>query len=409
MQEDTCMFWKKHGQRCCNKISALNKYCKLHRKKYQYIFEIMQKINCEQDIYEVLKYIYDNDTYDMDGKYIKNDMENKKELFANIINYLFSFTKLTYILQKMLIKTHSNKQKCIQYLHDVLYNTYTISKESSNIQKIQILQRCMKNMLHNVVTQYNADKAENCEDPFTFDSIDDIPEILKFSYKDGHGHVYIFNAIEFEYFIRENGKWNPYTKEELSESVVNRLYILMQYNNLKKKNDTDIQWQTNLHAFTEVSQLMEKMGFYNDVVWFNKLTYNVCKNVIKVYRDLSVNIAEGQIYFPISFEISQTNYVFEFCKEVIRLFKEADEHYMLCCNFVKALALNIDEFYINMPSWLLNVESPITFLHNSNSLFMYVHSLIDNITAFEHNSNNIADAFIDDDNIYAMHISYIYR
>jgi hypothetical protein len=401
MQQDTCMFWKKHGQRCCNKIFSLNNYCKLHKKKNKYIFEIMQRIKCEEDIYEILKYIYDNDTYDIEGKQVKNDMQNKKELFINIIDYLMSNTKLTQIIHKMLIPVSYSKQQNMANLHKVLYNTYEMSNETQIVR----IQSWIRKKLYKIITQYNTEKAENCEDPFTFDDINEISECNKFSYKDCHGRVYVFNAVEFEYFVRKNGKWNPYTKEPLPDYVVKHLRILMQYNRLNKKNDSE--WQTNLHAFTEVSQLMEKMGFYNDVTWFDKLTFTICKNVIKVYRDMSANISEGPVYFPIDFEISQKHYVFEFCKEVIRLFKEADDHYLLCCNFVKALALNIDEFYNNLPNWLLNVESPINFLNNNNNLFMYVQSLIDNITYLEH--TNLQGNIIDDDQVYAANIRYIYR
>ena len=408
MQQDTCLFWRKHGQRCCNKIYSLNNYCKSHKRKHKYIFEIMQRIKSEEDIYGVLKYIYENDTYDIEGKEIKNDMQNKKSLFINIIDYLMPMTKLMQVIHKMLIPVSYSKKQNIIALHDVLYNTHEMSKNNNKISQIVKIQSWIRKKLYKIITQYNTEKAENCEDPFTFDSIDEIPESNKFSYKDKHEHVYIFNAVEFEYFIRENGRWNPYTKEPLPDYVVNQLHMLIQYNKLNKKNDTDMQWQTNLHAFTEVSQLMEKMGFYNDVTWFDKLTFTVCKNVIKIYRDMSANITEGQVYFPIGFEISQKNYVFDFCKEVIRLFKKADDHYMLCCNFVKALALNIDEFYNNLPNWLLSVESPINFLNNNNNIFMYVQSLIDNITFLEQNATNIQDDIIDDDHVYTMNISYIY-
>ena len=42
----------------------------------------------------------------------------------------------------------------------------------------------------------------------------------------------------------------------------------------------------------------------------------------------------------------------------IKMFKECnDEYYILCCNFIKATALCSNNFFNNMPSWLLGNNS----------------------------------------------------
>ena len=254
-----------------------------------------------------------------------------------------------------------------------------LSYDSEKLSSIINIQRFWRRCLYNRITQYNDCVAENTEDPFTYDSIDEIPLSHKFGYKDSNGHIYIFNAIELEYFIRISpaAACNPYTKEEIPVSVITHLNMFIDYNHLQKKQKQDIIWQTNLQAYTDVSQSMERAGFYTDVCWFNKLTYSICKNVIKLYRDLCRNVQYGSIYFPTEFEIDADNYVHRFCRECILLFKDSDEHYMLCCNFMKALAMNIDEFYQNLPSWLLNVESQLP-VHNNRFLYVYMQSIIDN-------------------------------
>ena len=429
--DDTCIFWQRHGSRCKNKMSQDTKYCKRHKKKHQYIFDIMpaklRAIKCENDIYEILKYIYDNDTYETNGE-INNTYESKKQLFIIILDYLMPYRKIIETLQSLLIRhtgSSNSKRQLISKIHDLMYNTYLLSEDEIVCSKICEIQRWYRKYLYKKIKEYNTETPENNEDPFTYDSIEEIPENCKFSYKDSKGHVYIFNAVELEYFIRHQGAWNPYTKEALTQSVINRLHIFMKYNKLKAKSEEDVVWLTPLHAFTEVSQLMEKMGFYNDVTWFNKLTFRISKNVIKIYRDLCADIPGGQVYFPFGFEISEKNYVFDFCKEIIRLFKEADDHYLLCCNFVKALALNIDDFYNNLPSWLLNIESPIPFLNteNSGAFYMYVQNLLDSISTLENEirttqynatnreQNEDSDNYdYTDDNLgYAFNIRYRYR
>lgn len=375
-----CLYWFSHGERCKNNINESELYCKRHKKNSNYIFEMkcMQSILCEEDIYKIFKYIYTNDCKINDDLII-----SEKDLFVKIIDYLLTREKLLSIIENIQIIKNTKKQ-ILDQLYDIYYKRFVLEK-NDKLSKIIKIQRWMRYNIYRIITRYNKEKSENTDDPFTFDSIDEIPENCKFSYKDSFGHIYIFNIIEFEYFIRHNGKWNPYTKEQLSDYIVNRVYMIIEYNKLKIKND-DIQWQTPQQAFTEVSQLMEKMGFYNDVVWFDKLTISICKNVIKVYRDLCRNIQDSQLYFPLGFEMSKKDYVYDFCKEVIKLFKEADDHYILCCNFVKALALNIEEFYKNIPSWLSNIDSPIDFIENDRIFYMYVQNLLENMT---NNENDI--------------------
>ena len=247
-----------------------------------------------------------------------------------------------------------------------------------NQHKCIIIQKAIKKFLYKSLKKYNNCKCENIEDPFTYDNIDEISENLKFGFKDKNGYIYIFNAIEFEYFIRINGNWNPYTKEILPEYVKNRLELFIRYNGLIKKSDNEFKWNSSLQAYTEVSQIMEKNGFYNNILWFNKLTYEKCKNIIKTYRKLSKNNNYNNIYFCRGFEFSKKTYIYDFCREIIRLFKEGDEHYILCCIFMKSISLYINEFYMNLPEWLLDIDTPLNYPEFNDTLFMlFIQNLID--------------------------------
>ena len=109
------------------------------------------------------------------------------------------------------------------------------------------------------------------EDPFTFDSIDEIPNNYKFSYKDKNGHIYTFNGLELNYFINKVGKWNPYTREELSNGVLIKLQKFLGYRRLTNINlNEKYCWQTPMQSYTDVSRVMEKMGFYININWFLK-------------------------------------------------------------------------------------------------------------------------------------------
>lgn len=257
------------------------------------------------------------------------------------------------------------KKAVLELLYRILKNTFDIS-QSKSLGCVVKLQRLWRQ--RGVVP-------ENTEDPFTFDTIDDIPKELRYGYVDELGHYYVFNVVELECFIRHEGCWNPYTKQKIPNSDIFRMYKQMKTNKIQQRR-TVLQWQNNTHALTDMSMAMEMKGFYNDVEWLKKLSFSKCLKTISIYRDIS----ESNDYFGEEFELSRRDYTFVFCKEVIRLFKNSDRHYLLCCNFVKALAMNLEDLYNNLPEWLLSIESQSTYLNNGNGLlFNYIQNILSEI------------------------------
>ncbi len=404
--EQLCIFRFFHadGHKCSRCRENNGMYCKKHKGKINYIFEIMEACNISTslDIYPIIQYIYDNDTYDLNSPDIVNNTADCKQLlFYMIMVYLLSKPRLIKILSRLLThrreSIHKAKKKdLIKLYHDIMYKTYDIYKKDEISQVIKI-QQFTRRYIHRKIVKYNDCVSENVEDPFSYDSIDEIPEEYKFSYKDHKGHIYIFNAVELEYFIRNQGAWNPYTKDAIPDYVINRLHILMRYNELAQKNADEFKWHTTRHAYTDLSQIMEKAGFYTNVEWFNKLSFKACKNIISIYRDLCSDISNP--YFARGFEMRKNEFVFDFCKEAITLFEDADEHYILCCNFMKALAINSDDFYHNLPAWLLNIESSLPFQETRNSglLYMYIQNLI---------YDNLED--VEDEHVITRRMSFLF-
>lgn len=372
------------GTKCTDESMEYSQYCKKHINKRNQIFEIMEQclgnstITSCADLFKLFVHIYD----------MPQPLE-KMELFYTIVSYLLSRLTIIAVLSKLVlvdIRKYNKKFIITYHMYKLFKNTYQLSKDDNAIYNIIKIQRFLRQKLYEKITACNNLPAENTDDPFTYDSIDEIQPSHKFSYKDSNDHVYIFNAVEFEYFIRTNGKWNPYTKEEIPDYIINRLYILINYNRLQTKSDEEFKWQTPLQAYTEVSQIMEKAGFYTSVVWFDKIDYKTCKNIITVYRELCSGLVDGNMYFPIAFEMHKSTYVYDFAREIINLFKESDAHYLLCCNFIKALAVNIKDFYQNMPAWLVNLEqqqpalSAVTMFGRNRTnavMFMYFQNMID--------------------------------
>jgi hypothetical protein len=359
MSSNTCIYRKTNCLKCKLKTTNNNEYCEIHTKYANVLFNILdkfldnKKIISNDDIYSLFIFIYS-----------REENDNKKQ-FHNIIDYLYiNKYKLFSILDKydnkyFLLKY--KKHQIIEYIHDLFYNTYKISEDNAKVFLIKKLQkRVKKYLMYKLNVYYENETSVNDADPFTCDPISEIPYNIKFSFKDKLGHLYTFNSIELDYFIKKVGAWNPYTKELLSEDLIYKLKLFNIYNkNTLKSIDDKYNWKTPLQAYTDVSQIIEKIGFYNNVEWFMKLTYINIKNIIRNFHYTTVNIPNSKKYFKET--ISIQTYVYDFSKNIIKLFENGNDHYLLCCKFIKSLGLFSPDFYNNMPSWLVNIDETLSY------------------------------------------------
>ena len=390
-----CVFRKSNSCIKCKNISLQDdsNYCKLHIKNYNINFNILNnflgsKKNLElYDIYPLLVYIYSNN----------NNNDVNYETFINIIEYIYlnKYKVLTiinsdlcyYKKDSFLIKY--NKQNVINYIHKLLYNTYLISIDKKKLNCVKKIQKnILKFLIKKLQINYDNEIPQNNEDPFTYDLITDIPNNIKFSYKDISGHLYTFNCIELDYFIKKMGAWNPYTKEVFSEDIINKLNKFINYNRFQRKSlENSYTWNTPLQAYTEVSQILEKIGFYNNVEWFMKISYNDIKNIIHRYKYITTGIENSNLYFNHS--IRKQFYIYDFSKNIIELFKDGNDHYLLCCKFIKAISIYSDDFYNNLSPWLLYLDENIDTdynIHDDNTIIIrpltrnYITNIISNST-----------------------------
>lgn len=351
-----CIYrFMKIGKRCisCVKDNE-NKYCEKHKNKEHKIFEIFEKVLLTDDTFNgnnILKLfeIINND----------EDIENQqKEMFFKVcVKYLCykkeKIIKLINTSDILYINPKHKKDKLLDIIYNIAKNTYTLLNEKDKIIKIQ--RQWLKKLIKINNITYEGE-SENLEDPFTFDLISEIPEDIKFYFKDSNEHLYIVNGMEFKYFIDNVGSWNPYTKEPLSDDVKNRLNKFIKYKRLNNEIlNEKYSWKTVSQAYTDVSFEMEKYGFYTDVKWFIGLKYNDIKSIIKTFHKISISVPEHIKYFDIKLN-KKNEFEYDFCKQILRLFDEANEHYMLCCYFMKSLAHNNVHFYNNLPDWINEIS-----------------------------------------------------
>jgi hypothetical protein len=148
----------------------------------------------------------------------------------------------------------------------------------------------------------------------------------------------------------------------------------LKYHNIAKKKDECI-WTTDMNAYTDLSIEIEKRGFYNNPEWFKNMSRTDFLKCIKLFRDFSSNVEESKKYL---INISEDRFTYDFCEESIKLFNECnDDLYILCCNYMKSLALCSNEFYNNIPDWLSTYETP-SYISNVNNFASFISTLISN-------------------------------
>jgi hypothetical protein len=344
-------------------------------------------------------------------KYIYEDLSNDNDVFINILFIdllkMIPIIKLSniyenYIDDNNLIINTNNKNTIYDKIYLLNYNTYKFSNKC-NINILKYFQNIVKYKILCIQDSSNCNFL-NDEDLFTTENINNIDADMLFTIKDIKG-TYAFNIVELDFFIRKclNDNvvpYNPYTREALHDKTIWRLNMKMKYHNIAKRKD-ECLWTTEMNAFTDLSIEIERRGFYNNPEWFKKMSKNDLLKCIKLFRDFSSNVEESKIYF---LNINDDTFTYDFCKESIKMFNECkDDLYILCCNYMKSIALCSNDFYSNLPEWLSTYETT-SYISNISNFTSFISTLISNDVSNNNNLNNSTDITNDNSNI--MDINY---
>lgn len=359
-----CICRNKKTFKICKRYSKYNSvFCRYHNSNNEFIYKIFYKIFGNKN------YISMNDIFNL-YIYITNNINNfnyKEEkpgyLFIEMLRNI-PYKILLLISKKYLEEKKYKKEELFNYLHDLNAKTYKIN----STRKLKLFQDKYKYYL----LSRDIDKNDiiNTEDLFSCENIANIPDNRLFIIKDNN-NCYGFDVIELEHFVNnckdeDKEPYNPYTREKLSSDIIWKINKFMEYNNISRR-EIGYNWQNNMHAFTDLSIELERRGFYNSPDWLNKMSNEDILKTIKFFRDFSMNVQENNRYFN---DVIDDNIVFNFCKDGIKMLKECkNDLYVLCCNFVKALAMCSNEFYENIPSWMSGL--------NTSSILSSVFSIFD--------------------------------
>ena len=361
--------YRQHNSCClCNFNARIDKYCGIHSNNYNVIYEIIDNAIGRNDInineiYNIFKYIYNN-----------NKIYTKEFIFKACLKTLYSNL---YYLRDIYKKYINANDDVINKIYLLNLRTYNIEK--TNYNNFKIVYRCFINYIIKK-HKYNPNIIlNNNEDPFTLDNINELDKNELFIYSENNETNYFFIATELKYFIDTNGAWNPYTKQEFTESTIRNLNYYIKIYKLNKKNRLNkYEWNSIHQAFTDVSQIIEKIGFYNDTKWLLKLTSKQIKNIIQTIKLVSRDYQDIQNYF---INITDNNIFYDFARETIKLFENGNDNFILCCNFIKSISLYSDDFYNNIPEWMSDIETPniITIPINTRTSSLNESTIVNNI------------------------------
>lgn len=350
-----CKYRNKSTLKICNcKKNIIDNFCIKHS-------DIEDDIKILYDnLYDVVKY---KKTLDLHDYYIifKKIKEND---FNNILLKL-SKNNIIKIFDKYEFNKIKRKKILIKNIIELFKNTLNI--ENNNISNVIFIQ---KNFRIKQISNFT-----NKEDPFTYILLDELSYNNIFSYKENN-NIYGFDAIELLYFIEKNNKegvesYNPYTRKLLDKNLEDNLNLFIKKNNLIKKDIDECRWLSDLHAYTDLSYIIEKAGFYNSPEWFLKLKNKELICIIKLYSFLTKNI-NNKNYFTFKNK-GNDSLVFYFCKESIKLFNNYNDNYRLCCSFIKALSIISNDFYINLPEWIIDIETSNNSIFDINNFLLFYY------------------------------------
>lgn len=218
------------------------------------------------------------------------------------------------------------------------FTVFSLKSVNRKIRLVQSLWRNFRNVNINCI---------NDEDPFSLNKLDDIKHV--FYIREGD-KKYGFEPIEFEYFLRNTGHWNPFTRQKINEEVIKGFYKFFKKHRLKRKNENN--WMTDKQAYNDVAFEFDKFGIFVAIEWL--LNFRIFKMVNAIEWFNEDMKYYGLDTFEIHFE-DYENIHFAFAKCLISILKNnSDDNFFIAFYLYKNLMKVSHEFLDNAPSWISN-------------------------------------------------------
>lgn len=198
---------------------------------------------------------------------------------------------------------------------------------------------------------------QNTEDPFTLESILEVPSNELFQYVDSKNYLYQFRIQELYHHCMTNGPYNPFNREPFNESILEK--IKQRYLNVPIKSFEN-PWETPTQAFLDVLYLFEKEGFYTNIDWFLNLSITQIFNIFILFQlfisEYDLDLFNIYLLDPILQENNKEKALLILAKQMKELILlEHSLKFLFMCTFFLILASIEPRIKRQLPDWIWNI------------------------------------------------------
>lgn len=237
----------------------------------------------------------------MKNKYIdfcKFLIDYKDSITNKMVTKKLKVNQLKMIAKSLNLKTTATKDQLLETINLTLRKQYSVITLQKNMRKL-LVQKWIK--LHGPAFN-NVTKCNNVSDFLTMEKLSDIPKRQLFSFLDKQGFLYGFNISSFNELYKSSRRsgslFNPYNKDPIHKSIINKHLRLIQISNLLNINllesdsPDDIQnlnetlEERALRRSKEIFMHIDTLGNYSDYLWFYELNMSQLRIFLRELYDI---------------------------------------------------------------------------------------------------------------------------
>lgn len=205
--------------------------------------------------------------------------------------YNYTLKQLKHICKHYTLKQTGNKNDLIDRILYYLKHYQSVVCIQKNWRR-----HLVKRFIQSKGEGYkNMKKCVNTTDFFLLDELDEIPKINFISIQDENGILYGFNISSLYTLIKNGDKYNPYTREKLTDDNIS---AVQNYIRLAKllQIPLEIEMEENIHYLSpeqlfklrveKLFSFMDSMGNYTNSKWFLDLSLRGLYRYIREIVDL---------------------------------------------------------------------------------------------------------------------------
>lgn len=278
---------------------------------------------------------------------------------ADMLGYLLSHAHIHNIAQRLQIPCETRKQRTVMSIVASMWRVWCFAQRPAAIAALAHLQnRWRAGQNTPAMGPWPGHPAVNHVDPFTLEDLQDLPKGNVFSLREQH-KIYAFDMKPlYEHVFVQGVRNNPYTREPLRPSDIQRLERCMRLRFGTQppptKNVLVKRWDTPGQAATEMTIEIEQLfGVFLQPQWFMHLQYTEVVSIFDQFHRLSREL--GDHYFIVNTETGHQPLI-SLVRECLFLATHdmnIQKTFLVCCALA-AMAAQVPAVDAALPDWVLD-------------------------------------------------------